>query len=370
MAIFETTRAVFNNLNQIKYLKNINKVKLKKENPMENRKDLMPYNSKPSIEKLKELESDIRVTNLQNFVSSYAYLKAQQFVVVTVPAILGAVALGLSVAPSKYTSEGKITTYDVKEITYNSELGEIYNSYVGYKRGGWNSTVKNTVVDPGEMTMLPSVTNSRLNFKIYDGMDAVFAEFIIYSNGELSLSSSKLVDYIELDSIKDAIYQELDDEYPVVFDKVIDMLNNSRSVSDSTKEILKKLTDSEKKTIIMEIVKYTKLADEKVMMNKSTKVPRNILFFMMIAYIAIETGVIFINDLEPGKTKNLYYNKGKLSRDGIDSELGIIFGPTKLKEAFLAAERERILRIKDEIAENLEEGSYQKLLTRYERKVK
>ena len=147
------------------------------------------------------------------------------------------------------------------------------------------------------------------------------------------------------------------------------MLSNSGYVSRSIKETLTSLTEEEKKTVVIDVVKYTKIGEEEVSKVKSRVGARTILTLVLILYIIIEAYVIS-QDCIPGYTKNLSQKNGELSQDYNESELGVFFGPVKLREIYLKAERERVLKLKEEIEKNLEEGSEKKLLTRYERKIK
>ncbi|MCH5166763.1 MAG: hypothetical protein J1F35_02610 [Erysipelotrichales bacterium] len=369
--MLDITRAVLNNLNQARYLKNINRVNLRNVVRETNTKNLVAPTNQYSIDGIKNLQSNIRVKNLKCFVESYSYLKIQRFFVVTLPACLTAATIAVACVPNKDVKTGKVTTYNVEHTIYNSELGQATDSYKGYDRGFWNWLFRNNVDHSKvDMKKLPFEFSSELSFKIYDGMDAFFAKFSINENGEISNTSAKTADYIDLETFDNIVFNELDSEYPIIFDKVIQMLKDSSLVSKDEEEVLDRLTESDKKTIVMEIVRYTKIGKEEVSMTKTNNQLRNIMIFFTLAYILIELAVIFINELEPGTTSELKYTNGVLEKESYATRVGLFFGPMKLREAFLAAERERILRLRREIEDNLVDDSDIKLLTRYERKLK
>ena len=62
------------------------------------------------------------------------------------------------------------------------------------------------------------------------------------------------------------------------------------------------------------------------------------------------------------------YKNGALNIDAL-AEVNMIFQTIRYKEEFLAAERERILLLWDEICENIAEKDREKLLTNYEKKL-
>lgn len=362
--MLELTKAIINNINQVKYLKNIKRVTLRPSDEDRAYKALVqPSNF--STKELEKLQSSIRTKNLRFFATSYLYLRTQRFFAISLPAMLTAVTIGLGCSPSRI-EDGTVTTYKVTDTIYHSELGQTESEYTGYVRSDGSKFLQYKVAgDNDNFKELTSLSN-KLSFKIYNESQAFTATFNLGSEGKISFSSSDLYDYIDISDFGDIVFNELEDEYSVIYDKVVDMLLSNGSITKSGKEALSSLTDDEKKTIIIEIIQYTKQGEAVVPMVKSHKTAMIIMIIITLIYLISDTIAVFVYDHKPGTTWNISNKNGELEQTDFTSEKGAFYGAIKLKEEFLAAERDRIRRIKKEIEDNLEDGAAKKLLTKYE----
>lgn len=364
--MFDLSKAIINNLNQAKYLKNIKRVSAKEiDNGRAYKAPVQSSN--PSIKSIKELEnlqSTIRVKNLKYFASSYAYLKFQRFFAITLPAMLTAVTIGLGCAPSR-VEDGTVSTYKVTDTIYHSELGQTESEYTGYVRGDGHKFLQNKVIENDNFKELTS-TSSKLYFKIYNESETFTATFDLGSEGKIIYSSSDVYNHIDLSNYEDIIFNELENDYSVIYDQVVDMVLNNNSISKSRRETLEALTDDEKKTIVIEIIQYINQGKKDVPMTKSHKTTMIIMIIVTLIYLLVDAINVFVYEHIPGTTWDISNYNGGLEQTKDKVKKGAFFGTIKLKEEFLAAERDRIKLIRKEIEDNLEDGAVAKLLTKYE----
>lgn len=110
--MLDTTKTVINNINQFKFLRNIDRVTFKK---MLILRLTMWLVKKAVRKKIMELQNNLRVNNLKVFANSYFGLRLYRFFVLTLPAIITAGAIGLLSTPSRVNRNDTATHYTKEE---------------------------------------------------------------------------------------------------------------------------------------------------------------------------------------------------------------------------------------------------------------
>lgn len=364
--MLDTTKAMINSVNRFKYLRNIDRVELVRELPLETNNLVTESGSK---EKIEELQDDIRVNNLHVFCSSYFSLRLYRFFVVSLPAFITAASIFLFTTPTRVEKKDTADHYVKQESIYSSVYGFASSTSDVYDLNAAGDFFFHQLADPEIGTVENSATNG-ISVKIHDGEKCVTGNIRISSNGDMSVTSVGFVDnYIDLDEFKGINFEEAEDEeYTKLFDRLVVLIQNSGNLTKDQKATLDELTASDKKEIILKLVNYEYIGAEEVLLSK-TRMPRRVI----VAIIAAIYDIILIASYKSRKEEIdadiLDFEDGILSCTSSEDSGHLFYSSLKMKEAFLAAERERILRLSDEIDKNVAPRDRKKLLTGYERKL-
>ncbi|MCI8794080.1 MAG: hypothetical protein HFI73_01755 [Bacilli bacterium] len=413
--MFSAAKGFLNNLNQIKYIKNIDRVEMAK---IPNPDDNLECNSEPfkdgSKEKIEYLQNDLRIDNLQIFSYSYFRLLWRRTWLFATPAVLASLLLGTAVSP-QLSKKKDLPTYSVESTIYNSNFGESKKQEEVIHTNGYN------IVDEG-INGDESSLSDEVVLKVYDDYNYFTADFYLGEEGKLTFKSGDTSMHHDFTDYESMPFTDCDDKYVSLFDKLVALIQESDSLPAEKIDVLTKLTEEEKKTIIIDVVRYVYLGDTEVLVEKSKFGPSIVLFVLLCVSILVDVLYIVSNfgdcpqvfsrdELEdnpkdiPQTSKDntedelddevkedtqnskedteensanpvgkynvfpiLSYKDGALNIDAL-AEVNMIFQTIRYKEEFLAAERERILLLWDEICENIAEQDREKLLTKYEKKL-
>lgn len=358
MSLFLKT--IINNLNSMKYMRNINRVR-----PADVPYDMSGNNpmTKPAdLGKISDCEEDLRHNNLKVFAKAYSSAKMQKFFVVSLPALIGAVTIGSFTVPTHYEKQKNINMYNVETTTLASDLGQNTENEKAYY-----ALIDKNIVNYPDMENLSS-TGNHVDFRIYDGTNSIVASFSMDKNGGLEVSNIYQEEFIDISGLEEKEYGEMDPKYAQLFDDIIDIIKESSYLSKSEEENLNNLTSSEKSKMMMQIIKRTDIGKERVTVNASRVPLRVILLIILAFYLIIEAWVLYDNDgLDSNPSINID-EEGHLSRGG-NEEFGFVFGTTKYRELFMRAERERIIKTWKLAKENISLEDRYDIFTHFEKKL-
>ena len=222
-------------------------------------------------------------------------------------------------------------------------------------------------VDESRATDMLSGTGKRLEIYITENLEGFLAKLDIRSDGSLSISDVDKGSYINLNEYDFTDAVNVEDKYVDLFDRTVDLILESSYINDEDKEKLSSLNDSDKKVIIAKIIEYQDLGATNVKVYKSNWFWRIALTIIAGIYLWI-VGFVHKEDGLP-EFYELSNNNGELVESEHKKNLGLFYLGVKYKEAFLAAERDRVQRIYDLCDENLVSSSRDKVLTSYEKKL-
>lgn len=353
-------KTIINNLNSLKYLHNINRIKPADMScdPLSNNLVVKPA----SLEDIIENQEEIRHNNLIVYARNYGSAKLRKFFVVTLPALVGAAAIGSFIVPTNYEKKKSYTMYNVETTTLASDLGQNVEEQKYYY-----ATSEKKVIDQPELKYLDT-RNDKVNFRIYDGTKSVVASLTLASDGSLSVSSVDAEDVIDMSNFEDKEYEEIDSKYAQLFDDVIEIIKASNAISKSEEEELNRLTSLEKSKIVVQIIKKEKLGKETITVNASRIPLRVVLLIILGLYLLLEWGLIADMGGLDDNTPISVNDGGRLSKGG-NEEFGLFFGPIKYREIFMRAERERIISAWELAKENIAPEDQYKIFTHFEKKL-
>lgn len=367
--MLDFTRAVINNINQIKYLKNIDRISLEKEL---DRDTNVPVKNEGSSKIIKYLEEEVRVNNLKVCFKNYFFVRRTRFVMISLPAFLTALAISTFFTPKRVEEEGKVTECIMEETIYSSKDGLCEKEPMKlYRLGDIATMCSHVIVDSDADEVLDSnaTLDNSIDAKIHNGEECVDIQVSLAENGAMSISSANVVsDYFDLNENENLDFHEYEEkEYDNLFDRIVEMLKNSRYLESDDKSILDNLTRDEKREIIIRIVRYNDIKSAKVIFSK-TRLPRRVILTLIsIIYWVLVGCFYFSYNLEINDLDN---NDGTLSLNPRKRDVeNLFYESIKIKEAFMAAEKMRINNLKDAIDSNVAEADREKILTGYEKKL-
>lgn len=359
-------KAVKNNMSEGTYLRSVNHLEFKensiKDDSSNNKQDSIDQES--VLKELDNLQDEIRHENLRVFSRNLLNARLEQFLIVTLPAILVAGSLALWIAPAKRVKTDKLDTYKrIETVISDNRQIEVeeqklyYSSFLG----------RDYVDDSKAKDFTGSSTTKKLEIYITEELDGFFANITINSDGSLSISDIDVGTYLNLEEYDFTNSVEMDAKYAPLFDRVVDLMMDSGYISDDAKEKLKTLNESDKKEIVAKIVEYEALGETDIDIYKSNWFWRIVLSIIAGVYTWI---VIYVlkNDGLPDFYE-LSNKNGELVESSYQKQMGLFHLGTKYKEAFLAAEESRIKRIYELCDENLIGVSRDSVLTSYEKKL-
>ncbi|MCH5166764.1 MAG: hypothetical protein J1F35_02615 [Erysipelotrichales bacterium] len=373
--MLSTTKALLNNLNQITFRKNVNKLEIRPDKEVKEKETKnMIYENKYSVDELVNLETTIREKNLKVFASSYTRILKSRFFVVTLPALLSATTIGLLCAPGRYDTTKEVDVYKGEHTLYNSELGvsKYEDKYHIISNDEESSFTYLSDKNEGDIQSIKYVKNNSVTFKMYDELKSILAKFSLSDDGELIINEINTGDIVDFTDYSEYSFSNLDDDYDILVNRIINILSNSERLTEDQQMILKSLCESDMKLITIEVDKYTKKEKEELLVSKTLLLWRLVFFVVTAIYIGIEIDVLRQTEYARLKVKipKVINNSGELIY-GEDEEVSLIFGPLSLREEFIAAEKDRILKVKEELYTNtLATVDNSPILTGYEKKLK
>ena len=368
--MFRLSKAILNNLNQMKFLKNINNLELKSSSTDSTETKDMINKEEYSLSNIISLETTNREANLRIFAKYYSRIRLQRFVLVSLPAILGAATMAVSFLPNRYDDKGTGKVFDGNHKLYHSELGKTEYTEGYYLRGDIDTFTARHVAQSENREETRVYRSDKLYFKMYDNENAISVDFNMADNGELYLKKVLTKDFIDTTDYKQYDFSNMDSEYDSLVNRILEILRASDDLSEEEKNILNTLSEQEVKVIVTEVIKYTDLEEVDLMKSKTRKPFKVFLFIDLFVYILIE--ICLLRSRGTGSFYELHNDNGTLKTSLYRKDINVIYGPLKFKEEFLAAERDRINRIKEEIEKNVNifDVNATPILTRYEKKLK
>lgn len=360
--MFEVTKAIINNLNEIPYLKNKNRISFI-ESRKENSINKVEINKDQICAELEDLQIAVRHDNLKLFGLNMLKARAKQFAIITAPALLVAGNVALWASPSSKIKTESLNTYQRTETVFNedemlySDVGDTlyYSTFLG--RTYANDNAANLSGNAGTI----------LYFQITEELDGFLSTFTISSEGKLYLSDVDDGSYIDLNDYDLTDATELEDKYKLLINEVINLMSESSYLNNTEKERLLEISESDKKDILAKIVEIEYIGKTDVDVVKSRWMWRIILSIVAIIYIWVLVSIYRENG--PFESTVLENDNGSLSEGEYTEDLGLVFLGLKYKEIFLQAERDRIKRIYDLSQDILSYQDANTILTKYEKKL-
>ena len=363
--MFKVLKAVLNNLNEKKYLKSLNNLEFK-ENVIEDNNSNNPVqvvDKNHVISELETLQDVMRHDNLQIYATNMLRARGKQFLIVTLPAVLTLSTALLWFLPANRVKSEKLDTYSrVETVICDNRQIEIEDPNLYY-----STFLGRNFVDEEKAKDLPTSTNKRIELYITSELNGFLAKLNIGSDGRLSISDIDSGTYLNLNDYDFSDAKELDSKYSNLFDTVIDLMLESGYITDEQKEELKTLSESDKKEIVATIIEYNDLGKTNVDVYKSNWFWRIALTIITGIYIWI-LGYIRKED-GPWNSYVLTNDNGDLVESEYKQEIGLFHLGTKYKEAFLAAEKNRIQEIEKIVDTYLTPESKDIIFTGHEKRL-
>lgn len=364
--MFKIFSAVANNMSEGTYLKSVNNLEFK-ENAIEDNQSNNPVDIIDKDKTLRELDkyqNGIRHENLRIFRKNILNARLEQFLIVSLPALLVAGSITLWAIPAKYVKTESIDTYkrydtvisDDQQINFENEK-LYYSTFFG----------RDFVEKDKASDFSGSSTQKRLEIYVTENLEGFLAKLTINSDGSLSLNDIDKGAYLNLNDYDFSNAKNIDEKYVSLFDKTIDIMLDSGYLSDESIEELKKLSESDKKEVVAKIIEYKGIGETEVDVYGSRWFWRIVLSIIAGLYLWAEIYVLRNEGLP--EFYELTNNNGELVESEYTKDLGLFYLGTKYKEAFMAAERDRIKHIYEIADRNLIGSSRDSMLTSYEKKL-
>ncbi len=362
--MLDTTKCVINNLNQFKYLKNRDRVHLKKIEVSDGESNNI-RTTDGTLNRINYLETDNRVSNLHVFIKNYAKLRWRRFWFISLPAMLSVLSIASFFPPKRIPTTKELPAYEKVCTTYNSNYGEVEERSTGYVV---DKGIGTYVLKDDKQALKNDSIKDTIRLQIYNEDDYINALIDINSKDLLSVNEIYTGDHYDFIDYTEMNFTDAGNNYDALYDKLVKLVKDSSWLSEDGLEMLENLNEDDKKTVIIEIEKYIDLGDIKVGVTKSKTLFKVIVIFMLVI-----SGIVDIFYYDDKKEKafefvTLLHENGRLYEE-YNRTVNLFFQAVKYKEAFLAAERERILLLNKEINENVASNESSKLLTGYEKKL-
>lgn len=372
--MLSTIKAIINNLNQFPYRKNINNVQVKTSGVANsNAKNLIPA-QEHSLDEINRLETKVREKNLKVFSIAYFTVRSARFLYISLPAMLTASTIAYCFSPNYLNIHKDVDIYKGVHKLYNSELGvtEYEDKYLTLDT--LESLANPYISDNGEeIEVTDYIKDDELVFKIYDDLNSFLAKFSINSDGELTLNNYVVGSIIDFNEYGEYDFSPVDQDYDLLVTKTINILLESGVLSEKESTVLKNLSESDRRVIVTEIHNYFMTEKENILVSKSKLFSKSMFIILTICYyFALVMG---LSQKKPHYLKckgpKIKNEKGELSfeKDSKEIYYGLIYGPLAIREEFIKAEYDRIMRIKNEIEEHTNPYA-NSILTKYERSLK
>lgn len=369
--MLSTLKAVINNYRQGPYIKNINNVNLKKLSDDNN--TMYFSHEEGSRVELDRLENEVRVSNLNVFLENYLSLRKYRFLYVTLPALLTAASALSFKLPSKVEFNAQALKYTANKVVYSSSRGDDEETETVYRISEFLKLLKCEIVSDDEYSLIDREPINEIQLKVHDYKSAVNGSVTWGKDGKLSAKSfSKILEYLDLDEYKDVDFKAVEDEafYVDLYNRIVNILEQSNLLKKDDKELFEYLNNSEKKEVILNIIEYTEQSEEDILLSCPLIKPK--LFFVIftllyylytIFFYYLRKEHFFVSVLE---TEN-----GSLKEKDQETKTpgNLFYEAIVIKQAYLKAERQRILSMWEEAKDNIAPDDRGKIFSKYEKKL-
>lgn len=363
--MLSTTKAILNACNKYKFLKNINRVKLQKEDLSNEDSNAVTY-VKGSSAKMRKYKEQDNISNLNVFFSDYWSLRAYRFAFVTFPAFL-IIGTGLSwLSPPKTEEKEVVPKYTCEKTVYDSEKGVNISNLEFYD---FELLDGDEIISPENITIASSMCD-KIEVKLYDDDTCIDMDVsITEQNSFLFNACSVINNYFEI-ATEDLVYSEnFDEEYfTKIFDKVVDYVGEVNDNETIDKETLKSVLASEKKNIIMSIYRFDDPTDAEIVVSKEL-MTRRVLFSLFTCLYLVLVIVWYYLRKDKFSVNEYKVKDGELIFDYGRVPENLFYEAIRLKSIYQRAEIERILHFMNEIEENVAPDDRSLLLNNYEKKL-
>lgn len=363
--MLDTTKCVINSINQFKYLKNRNRVHLNRVE-VDNGESNNVRTTEGTMERIDNLQTDYRVNNLHVFMKNYAKLRWRRFWFISLPAMLSVLSIASFFPPKRIPTTKELPAYEKVNTIYNSNYGETETSATGYVVDKGFSTY--VLRDEEKVALKNNDVKDSIRFQVYNEDNYINALINIDSNDLLSVNEVYTGEHYDFTDYSEMNFTDVGKSYDALYDKLVNLVKDYSLLSEDGVKILEQLNSDDKKTVVIEIEKYVDLGDVKVGITKSKTGFRIAVIVMLIISLVVDG---FYYDEKRKKTfefVTLLHKNGSLYEE-YNRTVNLFYQSIKYKEAFLAAERERILMLNEEMNKNVATNEYSKLLTSYEKKL-
>lgn len=362
--MLETTKCVLNSLNQVKYLRNRDRVHMSMmECDSGNCNNVRTISGK--MDKIDELQTKNRVNNLRVFSRNYRKLRWRRFWFISLPAILTALTVGSFLPPKRIPVRKDIPAYERTVTYYNSLYGETTSTEVGYVI---DKDLSSYQLPQGETEFSNKNVKDSVRLQIYNDDDYLNANVNISSNDLLNVTQVYTGDHYDFTDYDEMTFTDDAKKYDALYDKLVQIIKESELISEENLAVLDKLTEDEKKTVVIEVEKYVSLGNVNIKATKSKTFMRIVLIVMLIISLVIDWLYYDDKKLDTFSFKTLNHGNGELYECSKEI-VNLFYESLKYKEAYLAAERERLLLLDEEIKRNVSVPDQDRLTTKYEKKI-
>ena len=328
-----------------------------------------------------------RYNNLKIFTKTWLKLIYDRIVYVGIPISLIATSIATWREPD-VKKEVSVSTFTAEDITYDSQYGELVKEEKYYYEKTYDHFFDSELLSETDMKPyydgpVETSKNDKLSLEVSDDESVIKANFYIDSDGKITDGNLSCDDYvIDYNDYKE--YEGYDStaddsEYIAMYNKVVAHLLEHDYISESSKEILQRINDNEKKRIILNICLYQK-SDDETLIYLRNNLPEEIFFTFLATVMTIfAIRSVFFKKYRrtdsyiiypPGTVNDLAIRAGgRLIADGKE-QVGLFFGAAQIKGKFIEAEHQRIMAAKDLLSQHYEESDYKKVLTPFEQKIK
>lgn len=366
-----TLKAVLNNCNQINYIKNINDIKLEKVSETKENSNNIVY-EEGSKELIEKISKNNRTHNLNVFLSNYLSIRKYRFLYVSLPALLTAASALTFTLPSSVKINSEATKYTKESTIYSPDKGVFKTSEDAYDLNDLADLLNCQIVDNEDAEIITNGVDGEINLKMHNYEQAINASVDWKSDGNLEFSSfSSVTNYLDTNEFNDVDFEILEDDeyYVTLFDRVINIIKDAGITGKKDDALIDSLNDSEKREVVLSIISYNDPENVSVVLER-TMWPEKLLSLSIAVIYCLYTIIIYYARKSRYSVYDYEIKNGYLYQKDFKRIPGNLFYETmKVKEAFQASERERILHLWDEIKKNVALSDQGKILTNYEKKL-
>ena len=362
--MFRLTKAILNNVNDKPFENNMTETSLVKDFKNKN----LSKEEVASLKKIYNLEMEARTDNLLIFAKHFSYVLLNRFFLVTLPAIISVATIKTAALPNKEVEPRMIEKHTGVHSLYNPDEGvrEFSRTYLEQYQ------VRYYDVDE-EVKILPHDIDKQIMIQIFDDEENSFsAKFVVYSSGNFQYKLPTRYDDIYTEKYDKCEITDSGNNFDELYNKIMKLIDEDNIISKKSRATLNKLTETEKRTILMEVIDYNSFIEEIEGAKTKSNIPKKVYYFALTSlYIALAYRYLKEKEF---KEKRIYNDNGELKYEDEMKRFSLLYGPLKVRNAFIQAEADRIEQIKEEITFNITLGNCTEedyaILTDYEKELK